>query len=207
MSPGEEAALQTFSTDDPLQATRRTLLNDTMQGKYVDATTNPNLRGYIEAAQRPTLEGLEHLLSRVLPGRFAMAGQSTQPGGSSAFDRAAGDYSIKALREMGDIATKIAYPAYEAERGRQQEGIQLGQQEVQTMVSNLQASALPRLIQQQGIENGIAQFNETLKALLQALGIATNAPLVSIASEQKGTKHDQTGVLPALGSFYSGYNS
>jgi hypothetical protein len=198
MTDGERAALAQFSTDDPLQVQRRDLLTKTMRGDFVGS--NPFLQAAIEAAQRPTFQGLEEVLSRTLPGRFTQAGQFVQPQGSSAFDRAAAIASRGAAQEAGDIAAKISAGAYEGERGRQQESIQLGQQEVQTLVANLQAQALPRLIQQHGIELGLEEFKSRITALLQALGIAQGS-LVNLGQQSKTS--ESKGLLPAIGSIVS----
>lgn len=201
MGAGETAALSTLTQDDPLQAQRRALLSSTMQGNFLPGQpgANPFLQASIEAAQRPTLQGLEDTLSRVLPGRFTQAGQFVNPQGSSPFDFAAARATGDVAREVGDIATRMSFGSHEAERGRQQETIQLGQQEVQTMVTNLQAQALPRLIEDMGIERGQKIFQERLQALLQALGVITQTPLQTVASQQKstGSQTTQTGIVPA----------
>jgi hypothetical protein len=82
-------------------------------------TDNPYLARMIEAAQRPTIQALEETLSRTLPGRFTQAGQFVQPQGSSAFDRAAAIASRGAGDTMGDIAGRLSFDTYEAERARE----------------------------------------------------------------------------------------
>lgn len=176
------------------------LLADTAAGKYTDPSTNPFLKAYIEAAQRPTLEGLANTLSRTLPGRFTAAGQFVQPQGSSAFDTAAALASQSAGNVLKDIASNIGFGAYEAERGRQNQAIQLGQDEVKTIISNLQAQALPRLIQQYGLDVGLQEFNTRLNALMQILGIAGGVTRATPAqvSQATGEGTSQTGILPTL---------
>lgn len=189
ITDGEKDVLSSLSIDDPLQSARRELLTRTMRGDFLPgaAGSNPFLQASIEAAQRPTLQGLEETLSRTLPGRFTQAGQFVGPRGSSAFDRAAAIATRGATQEMGDIATQLSFGTQEAERGRQQESIQLGQNEVQTLISTLQAKALPRLIEDMGIERGLDEFKTRLNALLQALGIVTSAPLQNIGNNQKSS--------------------
>lgn len=168
---------------------RQPLLDQTIAGEFLPggAQSNPFLQATIEAAQRPTLQGLEEVLSRTLPGRFTQSGQFTQPQGSSAFDRAAAIATRGAADAAGDIATKIAFGSQEAERGRQQEAIQLSQAEVQTTINNLQAQGLPRLIQDLGLERGQQEFQARIQALLQALQIATGAPLSQQGTVAKGS--------------------
>lgn len=183
------AGLNTAATDP----SRQSYLNDVLGGKYLPggSASNPFLAATIEAAQRPTLQGLEETLSRALPGRFALAGQNPGAGGSSAFDRAAAIATRGTAQTLGDIATNISFGAQEAERGRQQQAVQLGQQEVQSLVTNLQAQALPRLIQDLGVERGLGEFQTRLQTLLSVLGITASgaAPVLgqNAASTSAGT--------------------
>lgn len=153
------------------------------------ATDNPFLQSYIEAAQRPTMQGLEETLTRSLPGRFTQNGQFTQPQGSSAFDRAAAIATRGAADASGDIATKISYNQVNDAQNRGLDAAKalpgVNAQEVDTMVKNLQAQALPRLIQENGIERGLALFNTRLDGLLKTLGIAAGVTQPTIANEGK----------------------
>lgn len=170
------------------------LINQTLGGAFLpgQAGSNPFLQATIQAAQRPTLQGLEEVLSRTLPGRFTAAGQFVQPEGSSAFDRAAAIATRGAADALADIATNISFGAFESERGRQQEAIQLSQQEVATNIANLQAQALPRLIEQMGIEGGREEFARRLQTVLQALSVATGAPLQTVAQESSGSSEGRS---------------
>lgn len=161
---------------------------------------SPFLQKMIETAQRPTREALTETLTRDLPGRFTQAGQFIQPQGSSAFDRAAAIATRGAANALGDIATRITYDSGEA--ARQREGTALidrsnqkmdaaktlptiNAQEVDNMIKNLQAQALPRLIKQAGIDKGIELFNKRVDDLLKSLGIAAGITQPTIANEQK----------------------
>lgn len=249
-------------------------------GAFGGGSSNPFLQSAIEAAQRPTLQGLEETLSRTLPGRFTQAGHMIQPGGSSAFDRAAAIATRGTAQEMGDIATRMSYNAFEAAQGREatalenelsrrgQFGLQTqnleagamqnqldralqvpgmeaqlqqigantdlalaqlptqmaetalrlaqarGQEagtgltqaqtgtqnaqtdltqsqvrgnEVDTAIKNLQAQALPRLIQDMGLERGIEAFNNNVNSLLATLGIASGVTRPVVANESKSS--------------------
>lgn len=72
-----------------------------------------------------------------------------------------------------DRARKFAES--EASRDRQLEAAQAApgvqKQQLDSMIANLQAQALPRLIQDMGIERGLEQFNNQVNALLSTLGI------------------------------------
>lgn len=181
------------------------LLSQTAQGSFL--TENPFLQSQIELAQRTSLQGLEELLTRVLPGRFTQGGQFTQPEGSSAFDRAAAIATRGVAGEVAGIATQLAGQGFEAERQRQQEAAialpQINETEVNTLISNLQAQALPRLIEQFGLEAGTEAFNQQISALLQVLAIAsgTTQPVISTESSSKGSSFGfNAGVASSSGS-------
>lgn len=209
ISSGEQNALATFSQDDPLQAARRDYLTQALGGNFLPGQpgANPFLQASIEAASRPILQGLSDLLTRVLPGRFTQAGQFVNPQGSSPFDFAAARATGDTANALKDVGTNLAFQTQEAERGRQQEAVQLGQNEVQTMLTNLQAQALPRLIQDQGIERGQQIFQQRLQALLQALGVITQAPLTTIANQQTATSSEKKtgGIIPGVSSLVSAF--
>ena len=209
MSAQEETLLGRLGGGSPTDVARRRQLNQTLKGRFLpgDAEGNPFLRQMIRAAQRPTLQGLTEQLERSLPGRFTQAGQFTQPGGSSAFDRAAAIATRGATQEMGDIATRLSFGAFEGERNRQfaaQEGerqrqlqaAQLSQQDVQSTVQALQAAALPRLIQQQGLDRGLEDFNRRMNTLLQILHLAAGTTQTTPVS--MGQQSQTGGIIPAL---------
>lgn len=184
---------------------RAGLLEDTIGGKYLNS--NPHLDEAIKAAQRPTLQGLEETLSRALPGRFTQAGHMIQSnvndqGGSSAFDRAASIATRATADAVSDIATKMSFGNYEAERGRQQDAIPLQRAEVDATISNLQAQALPRLIQELGIERGLAEFQRRTTMILEILKTLGAVTAPTIANQQqasaKGESTVDRGAFPAL---------
>lgn len=166
---------------------RQGLLSDTMSGKYLNPASNPFLNDYIKAAQRPTQQALEEALGRTLPGRFNLNGQTSAPGGSSAFDRAAAIATRGAADTMGDIATKISSGAYDAERGRQNQAVALSQAEVDTSIKNLQAQSLPRMIQELGIERGMTEFKRRTDALLEVLKMMGGAGSPVVANQGQST--------------------
>lgn len=197
LTPNEAAVLQQLMQSG---MGRQGLIEDTIAGRFLPGQegANPFLQAAIEAAQRPTLQGLEEVLSRTLPGRFTQAGQFIQPQGSSAFDRAAAIASRGAADALADIATNMSFGAFESERNRQQQAIQLGQQEVDTMIKNLQAQGLPRLIEDLGIERGLQEFQRRSETLIKALAIAAGAPIATQGNVQTATASSQQGIIPGL---------
>lgn len=191
MSGGEQTGLDALgmAATGPMGQARSDLLTKTMSGHFLpgQAGANPFLNASIEAAQRPTLQGLEDTLSRTLPGRFTQAGHFTQPQGSSPFDRAAAVATRGAADAIGDIATKMSFATQEAERGRQQGAVGLSQTEVGTLIANLQAQALPRMIQDLGVQRGMAEFQGRVQTLMQGLAIAAGVTPATVANQQQST--------------------
>lgn len=173
---------------------RNSYLQQVLSGNFLPGQdgSNPFLQAAIEAAQRPTLQGLEETLSRTLPGRFTLAGQQVQPQSSSAFDRAAAIATRGTADALADIATNMSYGAYESERGRQQEAVQLDQAEVDTTIKNLQAQALPRLIEELGIERGLALFQQNTQSILQILQTLAGVTAPTVANQQQSTSQSES---------------
>lgn len=135
---------------------------------------NPFFDAAVKAAQRPTFEGLQETLSRTLPGRFTQGGQMIQSntgdqGGSSAFDRAAAIATRGVANAVGDIATNMGNTQYSNERQLQQGAVGLDQGRVDETIKGLQSVALPRLIQQNGLDKGLALFQQQTSNLLDFL--------------------------------------
>jgi len=199
ISPGETTGLQALSTAayNPL---RTGLLNDTLSGQFLPGQqgSNPFLQAAIEAAQGPTRTALNDTLGRQLPGVFTAAGQQIGGGlrspntrlgspGSTAFDMAAARAFEGGAGALANIATDMSFKGYESERGRQQGAIPLQQADVQSMIANLQAQGLPRLIERLGVEDAMKLFGERTTNLLRALQVATGAPLTNIGQNQTTT--------------------
>lgn len=194
LGANEQAVLQQLMTQtqpgsDPYGAGQ--YLQQSIAGQYTDPGSNPFLQSYIEAATRGVSDQYERVLGRTLPGQFTQAGQQVQPGGSSAFDYAAAQEATGFANALKDIATNIGFGAYEAERGRQQqsagEAIGLNQQEVQNTLSNLQAQALPRLIEQYGLDQGLSEFQRQNDQLQQILAIIAGVQAPTPTSQGRGS--------------------
>ena len=182
---------------------RQGLIESTISGNFLPGQpgANPFFDAAVRAAQRPTLQGLEETLTRSLPGRFTSAGQFNQPHGSSAFDRAAAIATRGAADAVGNIATNMGNQQYQQERGLQQQAVQLGQNEVQSMIANLQAQGLPRLIEEIGIERALPEFQSRVQSLLQALQLATGASGLNQIAQQ-GQSTQQGGIVQGLAALY-----
>lgn len=175
-------------------------LKNVLSGNYMPGKDNPFLKDYITAAQRGTMNNLTETLSRTLPGYFTANGQMISPndkgrGGSSAFDTAAALATQSAGKEMGDIATTMSGQAYDQERNRQQQAVGLSQQEVQNALGILQAQSLPRMIQELGIERGLALYQTNTTQLLQLLQTLGGLAAPVVASQGQASGSNTPGAL------------
>lgn len=77
----------------------------------------------------------------------------------------------------------------------------MGQQQLQQMMANLEAQALPRLIEQMGLDRGLQEFQRQQAQLLQSLGIAGGlaAPTAATLPGTAGSPGALSGLLGGLG--------
>ncbi len=186
-------------------------IKNVLGGQYLPGSPggNPELSAAITAAQRPTLDNLTQTLTQALPGRFAAAGQQLQPnspgsegGGSSAFDNAAALAFNSAAHTSTDIASNIANNAWNVGTQQQTAAAGLDQNEVHNTIDALQATALPRLIQQNGINQGLQLFQTQVSNLLDVLKTigAVQAPTLANTSQStsQGTSSTEKSIIPDL---------
>lgn len=198
MTAGEGSGVSTMQNQatDP---TRLALEQKTMSGGFlpgVGGGGNPFLQNAISDAQHTTLMGLQGALGRTIPSQFAAAGQQLGGQGSSAFERAKALQTGESAHALAGIATNMGMQGYENERGRQQGAISLSQNELQGLNTSLQASSLPRMIQDMGVQRGISEFNARVQSLLQALGmIASPVSQVGTASQSTGQTSSMQGSI------------
>lgn len=103
-----------------------------------------------------------------------------------------GESEREAVRAAEEAERNRQFQGEQAERDRQLEATQqlaqLSSQEIQDTIANLQAQALPRLIQEFGIERGIEQFNNRMNSLLVLLQTAGGVTQPVIANEQRSSQ-------------------
>lgn len=120
----------------------------------------------LQTIYRPAIQAYEDTVKNV-SGAFTRAGHRTQESSPFAQARARADEGLS--NALFDATTSIR----EAERGRQFQTAlaepQLEGQNISNYIQNLQAVALPRLVAQQGIDKGLADFNQKLQFLLAAI--------------------------------------
>jgi hypothetical protein len=148
-------------------------LSDTLRGKFLNPN-DPTLLGYIEAAQRPLREqnASDQNAARAL---FTRAGgQNIQS--SSPYAAAFADLQGSFYNSLKDTAAQILYPAFQSERQNQMAATQLAPQLAASIAERnirvLESEGLPRLIEQQGINNALQELDSRRQALAQTLAAA-----------------------------------
>lgn len=195
------------------------LTQNILKGNTMNPATDAMLRGAITTAQRPLLERFGDQMGDAR-GAFTLGGQFVQPGASSPFELAKARLQTGLADAMGDVATNISYANLAQERQRQADLLaqqnasfesganrQLGAATatvpftrgvLDSLVEGLRVEALPRMIEQGGIDAGVNEFNTQrnafLNLLMQAFGASGPQP-VAIPG-QPGT----TGLIGGLGT-------
>jgi len=172
----------------------------------MDPNTNPMLASLIQTAQRPIIEQFQEEVVPGLRSQFTQAGQQIQGEGSSPFQMAGARAASGFASALGDTATQVT----SGERDRQQQAAMaipgLERQQVDTMLATLEAQALPRLIEQLGIDRGMEEFRRREQQLLQALslGAGVSAPNTVVLEGQAGTPGLVQGAVAAGVNAYTG---
>ena len=165
------------------------LIGDVIGGDYLTPDSNPFLRSYVSAAQEQVREAYD-ADNEARRAMFARAGHRLPE--SSPFAMAQVEASGEFAEALSDIATQVYSGAYDAERERQGQYIELQQsldaQRWQIAVQNLEAQALPRMIDQMGIDRALEEFYRRQELLAQALGIAgqLSAPTLGYTTRGSG---------------------
>lgn len=107
-------------------------------------------------------------------------------------------------REIADAALTRQAAAFESGQDRAQSAAtaipQLERGQIENVLTNLQAQALPRLIEELGIERGMQAFQQQQASLLQILGITAGVSAPTVAQSSNG----RNPFLSALGTGVAG---
>ncbi len=186
----------------------QSFLQSVLSGQGLDPASNPFLQATIQSAQRPLIEQFQDITLPRLQSDFTAAGQRIQPEGSSAFDRSAALATRGLTNALGDIATTLSGQNFQQERNRQTQAVtqasQLQTADVQNTIAGLQAVALPRLIEQFGIDRGLEEFNRRIQTVLAAIQLAQGLPLQTIAQESSATSVTKPNIVGTLGGIAFG---
>lgn len=167
----------------PNEQASQDLLGRRLRGDFFDPQQNDPLRNVIRFQTEEINRSFDEqaLEQRSL---FARAGQALPE--SSPFAQASADLSGARLGAIGQAASNVLFGAQQSERDRQVQAIEQVRANSRGVFersqASLQASALPRLVNQLGIEGGLQEFNARLAAFSNALGLGTQVAQPTVAN-------------------------
>jgi hypothetical protein len=164
-------------------------LDATMRGDFLRLDSNPFAQDAIRSAQRPILQAFEEgeILDRF---NFANAGHSLPE--SSPFARARSIATRGLADSLSDVSSDFLNRQFQAERQNQLAATDIARQlqgdQFQRRLEALQAQALPRLIAQYGVDQGLAEFRRRAELMLASAQVAGGlaAPIVLGSSKSSG---------------------
>lgn len=128
--------------------------------------------------------------------------QAEQIAGADLLRQVQGQQVLGLPRELADLELQRQSGAFEADQARRTEAAtalpQIERQQVESIMENLQAQALPRLIEELGIQRGLAAFSDQQQSLLALLQLAGQVSSPTVANETR-----QSGGSPFLGALGS----
>lgn len=200
ITEGEQAALAAVRGQQggtPTETAADQLLQSTLQGDFLTpGGANPALADVIRFTTQAINDEFNSgdLERRAL---FSRAGQRISE--SSPFSVAQAESDTGRLRAIGESTSNILFNAFEQERGRQVQAVEQARAtagfNLERSSEILRAEALPRLIDQLGIEGGMREFEARLGALSNALGIAAGLADVSTGQESKSKGSSKQGAF------------
>lgn len=114
----------------------------------------------------------------------AQGREATALGQQTGIQADAGKQTQALTAQQQDNATKNSIAAAQQQTAGQTAQSNIKAQDVNTMIQNLNAQALPRLIQDLGVERGMEVYNNNINSILAGLGIAagTTRPVIANSS-------------------------
>ena len=207
LSPNEQSLLQQITQlggETALGTQSEDFLSQVLSGQFLTPDSNPFLSDLISSLQRRETENFERFTLPRLRTGFTAAGQSIAPQGSSPFDQSVALSTSDLLNRLSDISSGIGFQGFQAERGFQQEAVGQAQQLTTANLNNaieaLRAEALPRLIEQFGLDQGLAEFRRRVDVILQSLGIggALAQPTTDVLPGAAGTTGQGGNIIGGL---------
>jgi hypothetical protein len=111
-------AAQGMLNDPSIQAAQRANLA-TMQGQYLDPSQNKALQDYLNAGMAPIVANYQTAVAPNILSNAVATGGLGSSGAAEAFSNAQAELA----RSLGDYSAQVIEPAYQAERGLQQQAI------------------------------------------------------------------------------------
>lgn len=179
----------------PAEQAGQETLTRTARGDFLRPGSNPFLQDAIRSAQRPLVEAFSED-ARALRGGFTAAGQRIQD--SSPFARAEAIRERALANALADVSTQLTATNFFNERQLQQRASEIAGQvrsgEVQRLIAQLQAQALPRLIEQLGIDRGLEEFRRRAAVIENAAALGVGATSATPVTETKARGREESGL-------------
>lgn len=142
----------------------------------------------IQSAQQSVINQFNEETLPGLRAQFARAGQQIQGDrGSSPFQMAQARASSGLADALGGVSSDITLQGINQQLQAANQAQGLDQARMENLMAGLEASALPRMVEQLGIDRGLEEFRRRQDQLLQVLGAAgqLSSPVLGQESEGK----------------------
>ena len=165
ITQGEKAGLNAFQQASFGPGGIGSSADSTLQG-ILSGSQSPELQNVIDAAIRPVLENaeLQELRDR---SQFTGSGQKIQ--GSSAFAEDRMRSLRDTQRQVGDISSQIAFQDFQQRQAAQIQAAGLVSARLNDQREAISTLALPRLIEQLGIDKGNEELARRMQVIQESL--------------------------------------
>ena len=191
-------------------------LNSFLDPNYAsNLATSPQTQAAVQAAINPIAQQFQTQTQPGLVSSATSAGQKVQGAGgqgSSAFDQAyataQGNLQSTEAQTAGNIVNSAYQTGLNIQANAPAQLQNLSSGELSSLVSTLNAQALPQLTQQYGISAGTQLYQQQVSTLLQALGLGGQVSQPAIAYNSTGTNTSTSTQSPNIvGTLLSGIGS
>jgi hypothetical protein len=208
MTIGEQTALRDLGLANRTSANdllSEDLLGQTLGGDFLSPANNPGLQELLKYTNQAINDAYNTQGSQN-KALFARAGHSLPE--SSPFATAQGDIEKARLDAIGKNVSQMITSNYQAEREHQVQAVEQQRAnagfEFDRQLQFLQASSLPRLIDEIGFDRAFGEFQSRIAMLSQALGLLSDKAQRVLTVETTGSAGGG-GILAGGGSIsYSG---
>lgn len=166
--------------------------NSGLVSNAINMATNPMINAFNQFTM-PSLRGNFTAMGHRLSAPEAMANANTGSG-SSAFENARNNAISNLQQNIGQVSGQIEQNFLNTGL---QATAQLSQENLNQMISSLQQEALPQMLQQYGINQGMQLYQQQIQTILSALGVGAQAAQPAIGNVA-GSHGSNTGGLGGL---------
>lgn len=195
---------------NPLMNAANQQLLQTINGYYLPGQpgANPFLQAAIQAAQYNTQRQFQDVTVPGLLSRYTGGNQQVQGQGSTAFANEANTAALDYEQTQAGTAAQMNMQGYTQERQNQIQAItqanQVTNDQLQRMVTAAQQAALPQLVQDLGIQRGLAQYNTNINNLLEIIRIAGGLSSPTVANVMSGSSNTSPNIVGDLAGLFTG---